>query len=117
MSKQILFILRKPPYSGAYAHEALDLIMTAAAFDQDVSLLLLDDAVFQLKCQQKPESAGLKDTAAMFDALGVYGINNIYVEIESLQGRGLVASDLSQAVKQISRQEMGEFIRQFDVIL
>jgi len=117
MSKQILFVLHKPPYSGAYAHEALDLIMTAAAFDQDVSLLMLDDAVFQLKSQQNPESAGLKDTAAMFYALDVYGINKIYVEKESLQGKGLVASDLSQAVKQISRQEMGEFMKQFDVIL
>jgi tRNA 2-thiouridine synthesizing protein C len=115
-TKKILFVLRKAPYSGAYAYEAFDLIMTSAAFDQHVSLLMLDDAVFQLKDKQNPES-GLKNIAALFTALPVYGIDNIFVETESLQSRGLAASDLTQAVKKIPRQEVGEFVKQFDVIL
>jgi tRNA 2-thiouridine synthesizing protein C len=115
--KKILFVLREAPYSGAYAYEALDMIMTAAAFDQEVSVLMMDDAVFQLKAMQDPESMKLKDTTAMFAALPVYGIEKIFVETESLQGRGLEASNLTQTVSQITRQEVGEFIKQFDVIL
>jgi tRNA 2-thiouridine synthesizing protein C len=115
--KKILFVLREAPYSGAYAYEALDVIMTAAAFDQEVSVLMLDDGVFLLKSQQNPESMKLKDTTAMLAALPVYGIEKIFVETESLQGRGLSASDLTQAVTRISRQEVSEFIKQFDVIL
>ncbi len=91
--------------------------MTAAAFDQDVSILLLDNAVFQLKGKQNPENAKLKNTAAMFAALAVYGIDNILVETESLQGRGLTISDFTQTVTEISRRDVGKFIKQFDVVL
>ena len=115
--KKILFVLRKAPHHGAYAYETLDVIMTAAAFDQDVSLLLLDDAVFQLKAKQNPESVRIKNTAAMFAALAVYGIDNILVETESLQSRGLIPGELTEKVAEISRRDIGEFYKQFDVVV
>jgi tRNA 2-thiouridine synthesizing protein C len=115
--KKILFVLRKSPHSGAYAQEMLDIIMTVAAFDQDVSILLLDNAVFQLKKQQKPESAGLKDTAAIFKALPLYNINTLYAEIESLQEHGLTVDSLDEAVIEIPRNGVGEFFKQFDLVL
>jgi tRNA 2-thiouridine synthesizing protein C len=115
--KKILFALRKPPHSGAYAQEMLDIIMTVAAFDQEVSILLLDNAVFQLKKQQKPETAGLKDTAAIFRALPIYNINTIYAEMESLQERGLSVANLNDPVIEIPRNKIGEFFKQFDLVL
>ncbi len=114
--KKILFVLSKAPYSGAYVCETLDIVMTAAAFDQDVSVLLLDDGVFQLKSQQNPESFELKNTAALFAALPVYGIENILVETESLLSWGLTVNDLAETVTEISRQEVGELFKQFDLI-
>jgi tRNA 2-thiouridine synthesizing protein C len=116
-AKKILFVLCKPPYFGAYAYEALDMVMTAAAFDQEVSVLLLDDAVFQLKAKQTPENAKLKDTAGLFAALPIYGIKNIFVETESLQEKGLSLDNLSQAVECIARKNVGVFCRQFDVVM
>lgn len=115
--KKILFVLRKPPYSGTYAQEMLDIIMTTAAFDQEVSLLLLDNAVFQIKKQQNPENAGLKDTAAIFKALPLYNINTIYAETESLQERGLTTDSLSEAVIEIPRNKVGKFFKHFDLVL
>jgi tRNA 2-thiouridine synthesizing protein C len=115
--KKILFVLRKPPHSGAYAQEILDIIMTVAAFDQDVSVLLLDNAVFQLKKQQQPESTGLKDTAAIFKALPIYNINTIYAETESLQEYGLTVDCLNEAVIEIPRNGVGKFFKQFDLVL
>jgi tRNA 2-thiouridine synthesizing protein C len=115
--KKILFILRKPPHNGAYMQEMLDIIMTVAAFDQEVSLLLLDNAVFQLKKQQKPESAGFKDTAAIFKALPLYNIKTIYAETESLQERGLNTDNLDEPVIEIPRKDVNTFLRKFDVIL
>ena len=53
--KSYLFVLQKPAHSGAYAQEMLDIILTTAAFDQAVSILLLDDGVFQLKKGEHPE--------------------------------------------------------------
>lgn len=91
--------------------------MTVAAFEQEVSLLLLDNAVFQLKKQQRSENAGLKDTAAIFKALPLYNINTIYVESESLQTRGLSVDSLSAPVTEIPRNKVGKFFKQFDLVL
>ena len=98
--KSYLFVLQKPPHSGAYAQEMLDIILTTAAFDQAVSILLLDDGVFQLKKGQRPEIAGMKDTAAM----------------ESLQERGLTPDDLSLPVQALHRKEIAGLMQRFDVV-
>lgn len=116
MAKKILFVLRKAPHSGAYTYEALDVIMTAAAFDQEVNILLLDDGVFAIKAVQNTDTNGIKNTAAMFAALAVYNIQNIFVETESLQEKGLNLNDLSWTLSEIPREKLGEFMGQFDVI-
>ncbi len=116
MAKKILFILRKPPYCGAYAQESLDIAMTLAAFDQDVALLLLDDAVFQVKSGQQPLVADFKNLAAIYQALPLYDINDLYVEAESLTERGLILANLCVPVVQVSRNNISEFCKQFDVI-
>jgi tRNA 2-thiouridine synthesizing protein C len=115
--KKILFVLRKPPHSGAYTQEMLDIIMTVAAFDQEVSILLLDNAVFQLKKQQLPELAKLKATAAFYKALPLYDINHLYAETESLQERGLSVANLDEPVIAIPRANIGVFFNQFDLVL
>jgi tRNA 2-thiouridine synthesizing protein C len=114
--KRYLFVLRKPPHSGAYVQEMLDIILTTAAFDQHVGLLLLDDGVFQLKNNQQPEIAGIKDTAAIFKALEIYDVNDIYTEAESLQERGLKPADLCLPVQELYRKDIAELMRQFDVV-
>jgi tRNA 2-thiouridine synthesizing protein C len=114
--KRYLFILRKAAHSGVYAQEMLDIILTTAAFDQDVSILLLDDSVFQLKKHQSPEKHGMRDIAAIFAALEIYDVKNIYTENESLQERGLSADDLSLPVQIIIRNELAKLMQQFDVI-
>ncbi len=91
--------------------------MTAAAFDQKVSLLFLDQAIFQLKKNQHPETMGLKNTSAIYNALPLYDINDVYVETESLQDHGLTVDDLNVNVDEISRANLGDFFKQFDLVL
>ncbi|SJM92387.1 Sulfur relay protein TusC/DsrF [Crenothrix polyspora] len=114
--KSYLFVLRKPAHSGNHVQEILDIVLTAAAFDQQVSLLLLDDGVFQLKNNQHPEKLAMKDTAAIFRALEIYDVKNLYVEQESLQERGLKPSDLYLSTKAVDRSNIAGFMKQFDVI-
>ena len=114
--KNYLFVLRKPAHSGAYLQEMLDIILTTAAFDQSVSILWLDDAVFQLKNNQHPEIMGMKDTAAMFQSLSIYDVTDLYIETESLQERGLALNALSLPVQALHRQEIGAFMQGFDVV-
>lgn len=115
--KKFLFILRKPPHCGAQVQETLDIILTAAAFDQPVSILLLDDAVFQLKMEQNPQNARLKDTAAIYKALEIYDVTAIYTEAESLQERGLKPGDLLLPVQEFYRKDIAALMKQFDVLV
>ncbi|MFA6052797.1 MAG: sulfurtransferase complex subunit TusC [Methylobacter sp.] len=114
--KSYLFVLRKPAHSGAQVQEMLDIILTTAAFDQPVSILLLDDGVFHLKNGQHPESLGLKDTAAIFKALEIYDVNDIYAEAESLQERGLKPGDLCLPVQEFYRKDIAGLMKRFDVV-
>jgi len=114
--KKILFVLRTPPHNGVLLQEMLDIILTTAAFDQAVSLLLLDDAVFQIKTGQHPEKTGIKDTAAAFNALGLYDVNDIYIETESLQERGLKPSSLCLPVETVARKDLAGLMTRFDVV-
>ena len=114
--KSYLFVLRKPAHSGAYVQEMLDTILTTAAFDQKVSILLLDDGVFQLKNGQYPEVVGMKDTAAIFNALEIYDVNHIYTEVESLQERGLKPGDLCLPVQEFYRKDIAGLMKRFDVV-
>lgn len=111
--KRFLFVLTKPPHSGAYVQELLDLILTTAAFDQEVALLLLDDGVFQLKKHQQPVNGG-KDTAAVFKALELYDVSTLYVERESLVERGLAVDDLLLPVNICERKDVALLMRRFD---
>jgi tRNA 2-thiouridine synthesizing protein C len=114
--KSYLFVLRKPAHSGAHVQEMLDIILTIAAFDQKVSILLLDDGVFQLKNGQHPENVGMKDTSAIFNALEIYDVKDIYTEAESLQERGLTLCDLCLPVQAFYRKDIAGLMKQFDVI-
>jgi len=114
--KRYLFVLRKPAHSGAYLQEMLDIILITAAFDQSVSILWLDDAVFSLKNQQQPERLTLKDTAAIMQSLSIYDVTELYIETESLQERGLVIDNLCLPVQLLPRKTIGEFMRSFDVV-
>ncbi len=115
--KKYLFVLRRLPYNGNHVQEILDMLLTTAAFDQQVCVLFADDGVLQLKRLQNPVAAQLKDTAAIFRALEIYDVNALYVEIESLQSRGLGIEDLILPVQLISRSEVNQLMRQHDVLL
>jgi len=74
--KRFLFLMRRSPASAG--PEAFDLVMTAAAFDQEVTLILLDDGVFWL-------DRGLPE-------LVTETVEHIAVERESLEERGSAPS-------------------------
>lgn len=115
--KKYLFIIRRPPNQGIYANEALDMILTSAAFDQTVALLFIDDGVLQLKDQQQPESMHLKDIPAIYQALDLYNVDTVYVEEESLLARGLQQETLFLETKTVNRQSLSRLLQEFDFII
>lgn len=115
--RNILFVMSHAPHHGTDLQETLDIVLTAAAFDQRVSLLFLDDGVLQLHQGQCPERFGLKDAAAIFRALEIYDVHDYFVEIESLQERGLKPGNLMLPVREVYRRNVNELIRHHDVVL
>ncbi len=115
--KNYLFVLRKSSHSGSYVQETLDIVLTTAAFDQKVGVLLLDDGVFHLKKGQHPEKTGIKDTAAIFKALEFYDVEDIYAERESLLDRGLNSTDLCLPVQVVNRMDVASLMQQYNIIV
>jgi tRNA 2-thiouridine synthesizing protein C len=116
MAKKYLFVMRQPPHCGAHVQETLDIILTTAAFDQEVALLFVDDGVFQIKSGQNPEKYQLKDTAAIFKALQIYDIHELYAEVESLQDRGLKPGNLLLPVQEVYRRDIAALLAGYDIV-
>ena len=102
---------------GELALEALEVVLIAATFDQDVSLVFLDDGVFSLVKGQKTSGLEMKNFSPMYRALDDYDVKKLYVERESMERRGLKASDLLVEVEVLDRKELGERMAQQDVLL
>jgi len=117
VEKKFLYVNRRVPHGTVYALESLETVLIGAAFDQDVSMLFIDDGVYQLKKEQNPKSIEFKNFAKAFRALEMYDVEKLFVEQESLAERGLTQSDLLVDVEVISREQTKALIDQQDVVL
>jgi tRNA 2-thiouridine synthesizing protein C len=117
MQKKFLFVMRYASLGGVRVRESLDMIMTAAAFDQAVRLLILDDGVFLLKRGQQPEASGLKPMAPLFEALALYDVEDVLVERASLRERQLTAEDLVIPVRVVDRADIAGLTAEHDVVI
>ena len=115
--KKFLYINRKAPYGTIYALESLEVVLIAAAFDQDVSLAFLDDGVYEIIKGQQTRTIDVKNFSWTCRALGGYDSEKSYVEKESMEARGLKEEDFIVPVKVISAKEMADLMDSQDVVL
>ena len=97
--------VRQP--QGALRHDlragSLEVVLITAAFDQDVSLVFLDDGVYQLVKGQDTKGIEIKNFSPTYRALEGYDVEKLYVERESLEARGLTEDDLMVDVEVLTR--------------
>ena len=115
--KKFMFVNRKAPYGTIYALESLEVVLIAATFDQDVSLVFIDDGVYELVKGQQSKGIGIKNFSPTYRALEGYDVEKLYVERESLEARGLTESDLLVPVEVLGSAEMADLMQQQDVVL
>jgi len=115
--KKFMYVNRKAPYGTIYALESLEVVLIAAAFDQDVSLAFLDDGVYQLKKGHQTKGIEVKNFQPTYRALEDYDVTKLYVERESLAERGLTEEDMCVPVELVSRTDLGKLMEQQDVLL
>jgi len=92
--KKFMYLNRRAPYGTIYAWESLEVVLIGAAFDQEVSLMFVDDGVYQLVKGSKPADIEMKNFTPTYRTLGDYGVRHMYVDQASLEARGLTQDDL-----------------------
>jgi len=115
--KRLMYVNRRAPHGTIYALESLETVLIGAAFDQDVSMVFIDDGVYQLKKDQQPDVLGMKNFSKTYRALEMYDVEKLFVEEESLVERGLTEDDLVVDVEVLNREAMSELMEQQDVVL
>lgn len=130
-TKKFMYLNRKSSYGTVYALESLEVVLIAAAFEQDVSLAFIDDGVYQIIEGQNTDNIGMKNFSKTYKALGDYEINKLYVSKESLDERGLTEADLmplvyededddwaeKSSIKIVSNAELKDIMSEQDVCL
>jgi len=129
-AKKMMYINRKAPYGTIYAWESLEVVLIGAAFEQDVSMVFMDDGVYQLAKGQDTKDIGMKNFSPTYAALGDFEVTKIYVEKESLEQRGLTLDDLQHlvwedededwaekdSIRLVSRTELADVMADQDVL-
>lgn len=116
MKKKILFVFRHAPYGSLTAREGLEALLAASVYEQDISVLFINDGVFQLIDAHQPMT-GIKNHSKMLSVLPMYDIDKLYVNRASLVERGLAKQILSLNVHPIDNIETHQLISTHEAIL
>ena len=115
--KKFMYVNRRAPHGSIYAQESLEVVLVGAAFEQDVSVVFLDDGVYQIRKDQDTSAIGTKNFSKTFRALEMYDVEKLYVEKESMQARGMTEDDLNVAVQVKTSAQIGQLMEEQDVVL
>ncbi len=124
MTTDILIIVRKGPYSGFQAAEALRHANGSLSLEFRPVVVLLDDGVYLAKEGQTPEQSRWLALSETFDeviARGLYENKEspaeFYVEEESLRQRGLELDDLIESLEPIDSGKVTDLMRRYPLQL
>src|SRR5512139_1976070 len=114
--KKFMYVNRKAPYGTVYALESLEVVLIGAAFEQDVSVVFMDDGVFEIVKGQDTAGIEMKNFSPTYRALEMYDVEKLYVTKESLDARGLTADDLIIDCEVLEPAEVTDLMESQDVI-
>ncbi|MHB0866753.1 MAG: sulfurtransferase complex subunit TusC [Thermoleophilia bacterium] len=90
-----MVVFRAAPYGSIYAYEGLENVVMMAAYEQDLTVLFMDDGVYSIVKGMDSSTTGIKDFSPTFKALEpVYDVEKIYIDKASMESRGLTMDDL-----------------------
>ncbi|HMU90222.1 MAG: sulfurtransferase complex subunit TusC [Pseudomonadales bacterium] len=114
---KLAIVQTRPPHQQASGREGLDTALVGAVFDLEVSLLFVDDGVYQLLAGQDPAAIGQKPWCAAFEAAELYGIRQLLVDAEALAERGIEVGELMVPVELRSGSELAQHLDSCDQVL
>jgi tRNA 2-thiouridine synthesizing protein C len=115
--KKIMFVMRNAPHGSIYAFEGLEAVLIMGAYEQDTSLLFLDDGLYAIKRGQDTSELEVKPFWKAFPALEGYDIEKLYVDKDSMESRGLTTEDFIVDVEVLDSEEIARLMEEQDAIL
>ena len=115
--KSVLVIVRQPPYGGSLARSSLEFALSAATFDQPVSVLFMGDGLLQLIPEQDSAGLGVKNIAKLIKSFPLYELNNLYVDETALLQYGLTPQSLPQQLQVVDNTAIQQLFCQHDHLL
>lgn len=113
---RITFISRTAPYGQNRANLCLDMALAAAVFEQEVSYVFMGDGVYQLLKGQDGSAIGSKTLGNALETLALYGIENVFVDANSLEARGLKEEDLLPGLKCVDGETQAKLLEESDTV-
>lgn len=113
---KILIIIRQAPCSSTLPAAALDILLTAAAFDQELTLLFMGDGVLHLVSEQNANGSGMKNISKALPSLGLYDVDQIYLEESALNSRKLESENLVMQLPTLSLSQIADSIEKADQV-
>ena len=124
MTTDILIVVRKGPYSGFQAAEALRHANGSLSLGFRPIVVLVDDGVYLAREGQAPGQSQWLALSETFDeiiARGLYENKDtpaeFYVEEESLRQRGLTPEDLLESLEPVDSGKVAELMRRYPLQL
>jgi tRNA 2-thiouridine synthesizing protein C len=117
MPKKILLVIKNPPYGSLMAAEGLRIATALVAMDILPQLVFIDDGVYCLVKDQKPENAGLNSFYERLKALA--DLIGVYAEENSFMIRNLKTEDLDETyhVKMMPLKEVAKLVADNEVAI
>ena len=109
--------MRRAPYGSTLGRAGYDVALAAAAFEQPVTLLFMDDGVWHLLPDQQGAAIDSKTVCKTLDSLALYDIDELYVDTHSLARRDLAAEDIRSDVQSIGERDLGALIARFNQVV
>jgi tRNA 2-thiouridine synthesizing protein C len=127
--KRLLFILRSTPYGSSHAQEGIDTVLAASVFEQHITVLFMDEGVWQLHAHQQTIHNGnsrsknliakrtdRKNIAAQLESFPLYEINEIFVDKKSLDRFQLKKQDLILEPELVDDKKIRQLISDSNIV-
>jgi tRNA 2-thiouridine synthesizing protein C len=114
---KIVVLMRKAPYGSVYTSEGFRTIMGLAVFEMELNILFMDDGVFTLVKDQKPEKLDMKALGEGIPMLADMNVKKFYVHEASLAERGLTPSDLVMNVELLDNAGVAQVLESATKVL
>lgn len=89
--KHLLFQVHHPPYGSSIGQEAVEAVLAASVFEPPLDVVFRDAGVLQLLSGQRSEA---RNAGANWEALPMFGVDNVHVLQRSLDALQLSSKDL-----------------------